>query len=157
RQAANYELETRQGPMVCRTDLAPSPDFRLVSEVVTEGLDGPDVAIGISITNDLTQDVLDHLRRSSSSYGAVLLLRPDRPFGSTALRSPEDMVALAESVKQISQRFVRERRAQHLGLFYLGPFAGALFIGHRLNAVARAIQVFEDAAPGYAPSFLLQE
>ena len=157
RQVAGYELEARQGPMVCRTDLPPAPDFRLVPEVVTEGLAGPDVAVGISVTNDLTQDVLGHLRQPGSSYGAVLFLRPDRPFGSTSLRGPGDVVALAESAKQAIQRFVRERRAQRLGLFYLGPFVGALFVGHRLNAVAREIQVFEDAAPGYAPSFLLRE
>jgi hypothetical protein len=157
RQVAGFELEARQGLMVCRTDLPPAPDYHLVPEVVTEGLDGPDVAVGISVTNDLTADVLDHLRRPGSSYGAALFLRPDRPLSSTSLRGPADVVALAESAKQVIQRFVRERRARRLGLFYLGPFAGALFIGHRLNAVAREIQVFEDTAPGYAPSFLLRE
>lgn len=157
RQVADYELEARLGPMDCRTDLAPAADFDLVREVVTEGLAGPDVAVGISVTNDLTQDVLAHLRQPGSSYGAALFLRPDRPFGSTSLRGPGDVVALAESTKQAVQRFVRDQGAQRLGLFYLGPFSGALFVGHRLNAVAREIQVFEDAAPGYAPSFLLRE
>jgi hypothetical protein len=85
-----------------------------------------------------------------------MFLQPDRPLGRGAIRSAEDMVALAASVKWAVQRFVRQRGARRLGVFYAGPFVGALFIGHAMNAVAGEIQLFEDADPGYAPAFLLR-
>lgn len=157
RQTAGYELEVTQGSLLCRTDAAPSADFQLLkpAEMVELG-DGPDVAIGVSVSGDLSEDVLSHLRHHAPSYGSALLLRPDRPLGRDVIRRAEDVVALASGVKQAAQRFVRQREAKRLGLFYLGPFSGALFIGHNLNAVAAEIQVFEDADPGYVPAFLLR-
>lgn len=157
RQTAGYELEAKQGSLVCRTDSIPSPDWVLRTPPRIEQLrDGPDVAVGISVSTDLVEDVLAYLRGNAPSYGAAMFLRPDRPLGREAIRSAGDMVALAASVKLAAQQFVRQRGAKRVGLFYAGPAVGALFVGHALNAVAREIQVFEDADPGYAPAFILR-
>lgn len=157
RQTAGYELEAEQGTLICRTDATPSPDWALQTPPWVEELgEGPDAAIGISVSADLSEDVLSYLRDQALSYGAVMFLQPDRPLGRDAIRSAGDMVALAASVKQAAQRFVRQRGAKRLGLFYAGPAVGALFIGHALNAVAREIRVFEDADPGYSPAFVLR-
>ncbi len=41
-------------------------------------------------------------------------------------------------------------------LYYWGPLGGTAFIGHRLNAVCREIQIMENQQPGYAHAFLLR-
>lgn len=156
RQTAGYELEAKQGSLVCRTDLVPSLDWMLQTPHRVEELgNDADVAVGISVSADLSEDVLDYLRHHGPTYGAVMFLQPARPLGRDVIRSAGDMTALAFSVKSAVQRFVRKRGAKRLGLFYAGPAVGALFIGHALNAVSREIQVFEDADPGYAPAFVL--
>jgi SMODS-associated and fused to various effectors sensor domain len=66
-----------------------------------------------------------------------------------------DVTAFARGAKERMQRFVRERGARRLLLFYFGPLSGACFLGHQLNAVARQIQIMEDQDPDYAPAFLL--
>lgn len=157
REVAGYVLEAQQGPSLWRTDASPAADFELADPKICELGPGPKVAVGISVTNDLTEDVLDYLRDQGDEYGAVMFLRPARPLRRTSLRDAGDVTALAQLVKAKIQRFVRQKSARHLGLFYLGPLSGALFIGHQLNACAPEIQVFEDAVPSYAPSFLLHE
>jgi len=72
------------------------------------------------------------------------------------LRNASDVVALADGVKNSIRVFVKKWNATRLLLFYFGPLSGACFIGHRLNAVCREIQIIEDQQPGYAPSFLLR-
>ena len=52
--------------------------------------------------------------------------------------------------------FVSRWKAKRLLLYYFGPLAGACFIGHRMNAVCREVQIMESQQPGYEPSFLLQ-
>lgn len=157
RQVAGYTLEARQGPYLWRTDTPPAPDFKLAVPDLHELGTGMKVAVGVSVTGDLTEDVLDYLSNRCDEYGAVLFLRPGESLGPTCFRGAADVTAFAQQAKAAIQRFVRKRRAQQLGLFYFGPLSGALFLGHQLNACAQEIQVFEDANSGYAPSFLLHE
>lgn len=157
RHVAGYALEAQQGPHLWRTDALPSSHFELAEADVRDLGGGSKVAVGISVTRELTDDVLDYLANQGDEYGAIMFLRPARTLGPTCFRAAGDIAAFAQLVKAKIQSFTRRRQAQHLGLFYLGPSSGALFIGHQLNAAAAEIQVFEDAAPGYAPAFLLHE
>lgn len=157
RQVTGYSLEAQQGPHLWRTDTPPTPDFELTEVDLRELGNGTKLAVGVSVTRDLTEDVLDYLGSRGGEYGAVLFLRPAGPLGPTCFRGAADVTAFAQQAKAAIQQVVRRRQARQLGLFYLGPLSGALFLGHQLNACAPEIQVFEDAAPGYAPSFLLHE
>lgn len=86
----------------------------------------------------------------------VLFLQPNSGLGPSRLRSAGDIVALARQAKHYMREFVKLWNAKRLLLFYFGPLSGACFIGHRLNAVCREIQIMEHQQPGYAPSFLLK-
>ncbi|MEK6281731.1 MAG: SAVED domain-containing protein [Acidobacteriota bacterium] len=160
-EVARYVLEVDQNARLWRTDAPTNQDFRvLVSEGgSTEGElidgDGETVAVGISVSGTLDYDVRDYLSTRKERIAALLLLRPERELGRECLRDGGDAVALADSVKSYTRQFVKHWNAKKLLLFYFGPLSGACFIGHRLNAVSREIQIMEDQQPGYSPAFLL--
>lgn len=158
---ARYTVEVDQNGKLWRTDASPSNDFRVIIESDTSTdkeiihNNGKTVAVGVSVTGQLNEDVHRYLSSINEQVAALLLLRPERELGRECLRSEHDVVALADGVKTLTRNFVKKWDAEKLLLFYFGPLSGACFIGHRLNAVCREIQIMEDQQPGYARSFLL--
>lgn len=164
---ANYTLEVEQRGSQWRTDAAAAPDFYLINtteggldgEMLEDGDGSPrkgdTVAVGISVTGTLDADVRDYLASGLDPVSALLLLRPEHAVGFDALRSANDLTALAQQAKAMIRNFMKKRRARRVLLFYFGPFSGACFLGHHLSALGE-VQVMEDQQPGYASSFVLQ-
>ena len=157
-EVANYTLDVEQKGDFWRTDTPKSLDFSLASTNDDgsgrgQPLDGAGgtVAVGISVNRPLDQQVNDYFKDRGEPVAALLLLKtaPDH------LRNARDAVALAELAKRHISTFADTWNAQRLLFFYAGPASAACFIGHRMNAVCREIQVMEHTNPGYAPSFLL--
>jgi hypothetical protein len=152
---ARYTIEIDQQGKLWRTDAAPS--HLTVVETGSEEIAGGDqsaVAVGLSVTGSLEEDVRAHLL-SAGTAAAVVFLQPDRQLGRGCFSSAGDVTAFARAAKEHMRRLVRKRGAYRLLLFYFGPLSGACFLGHQLNAVARQILIMEDQDPGYAPAFLL--
>jgi hypothetical protein len=161
-EVARFTIEVDQYSALWRTDAAPSPDFRLLTNNKSDPAageilagTGKTVAVGVSVSGLLDDDVRNCLSSEREPVRALLLIRPEREPGRTCLRDAGDLAALADGVKKLARNFVKRSQAEKLLLFYYGPFSGACFIGHRLNAICRGIQIMEDQHPGYAPSFLL--
>jgi SMODS-associated and fused to various effectors sensor domain len=160
-QVGGYTIEVKQQPVgLWRSDATPSTDFHLTpanDDINGEDLagKGDTVAVGLSVTGSLEEDVRAHLQQERPDVAAVLFLQPNRPLDFTCLRSADDAVAMATQAKNHMRNFCKQRQAAKLLLFYLGPLSGACFIGHHLNAVCPEIQVMEHQSPGYASSFLL--
>jgi hypothetical protein len=159
REVNRYTVEVDQLGKHWRTDAEASPDFALKSNgqdgEVLAG-DGNTVAVGISVTGDVAGDVRKDLGGRGERVASLLLIQPERTLGHECLRGAGDAVALAVQAKELMRAFVKRWNATRLLLYYWGPIGGAAFIGHKLNAVAREIQIMENQQPGYAPSFLLQ-
>jgi hypothetical protein len=152
---ARFIIEVDQQGKLWRTDATPS-ELQVVEEsreTISDG-DASTIAVGISVTGPLADDVRAHLRTGAAAH-ELLLLRPDRDLGAGCFQSAADVAAFAHSAKDRIRAFVKEHGATGILLFYLGPLSGACFLGHQLNAVAREIQIMEDQQPGYAPAFLL--
>ncbi|HYH05609.1 MAG TPA: SAVED domain-containing protein [Thermoanaerobaculia bacterium] len=152
---ARFIVEVDQQGKLWRTDVHPS-ELQVIEEsreTIPNG-DGSTVAVGISVTGPLTDDVRSHLGTSPTAH-KLLLLRPDRELGPSCFQSAADVTAFARNAKERVRAFVKEHEAIRVMLFYFGPLSGACFLGHQLNAVAREIQIMEDQQPGYAPAFLL--
>jgi hypothetical protein len=153
-----YTVEVDQLGKHWRTDAEASPDFALKSNgpdgEVLSGAGGT-VAVGISVSGDLAADVRKDLAGRAERVSSLLLIQPERPLGHDCLRGVGDAVALAVKAKELMQAFVKRWGATRLMVYYWGPLGGAAFIGHKLNAVCREIQIMENQQPGYAPSFLL--
>ena len=152
---AGFTIEVDQNGARWRDDAPVSPDVTLVEEA-NEDLPGdPDVlAVGVSLTDSLAGDVRAYLADARDPAGKLLLVTTNLGLGKT-IRSAGDLTALAQQL-QSRMRSALGHRPRRVLLFYLGPLAGAAFIGANLNAVAPEIQVHEDQNPGYAPSFTLR-
>lgn len=161
-EVARYTIEVDQQGRLWRTDTPPNPDFKLVitsaggAEGETLDDKGDTVAVGISITGLLDNDVRAHLESRTNEVSALLLIRPERELGRECFSGAEDVTALADGVKELVRNFVKHRKATRLLVYYFGPLSGACFLGHRLNAVCRETQIMEDQQPGYSPSFSLK-
>ncbi|MBL8148790.1 MAG: SAVED domain-containing protein, partial [Blastocatellia bacterium] len=162
-EVARYTIEIEQQGKFWRTDATPNDKFVLaISSKDTnpngEILDGTGniVAVGISVTGLLDDDVRRHLETRTEKIAALLLIRPQNELGRECFKEAGDVVALADKAKEVIRNFVKHWQSTRLWLYYFGPLSGACFLGHRLNAVCREIQIMEDQQPGYAPSFLLQ-
>ena len=152
---ARYTIEVDQQGELWRTDAAPT-DVEAIEHTrdqIPNG-DASAVAVGISVTGALDDDVRNYLREMRATEN-VLFLRPNRELGRNVFTCEGDVVGFATTAKNRLRAFAKEHRATRLLLFYFGPLSGACFIGHQLNAVAQEIQIMEDLQPGYAPSFLL--
>jgi hypothetical protein len=160
-EVARYTIEVDQNGKLWRTDSPPSDDFRLMvsgsasPDGETIDGEGKTVAVGVSISGPVDEDVRGFLSERDEKIAALLLLRAERDLGRDCLRNAGDVVVMADGVKSFTRQFVKKWGAQKLLLFYFGPLSGACFIGHRFNAVCRELQIMEDKQPGYTPSFLL--
>jgi len=162
-EVANYTLDVEQKGDFWRTDAPISPDFSLIA-TNDDGLDrgemldgqGAAVAVSVSVYPLIDDHVRKYIAKRTEQIAALLLLRPDREISSTRLESAGDAAALADAVKRRVHAFVNQWDAERLLFFYAGPASAACFIGHRMNAICRQIQVMEYMNPGYAPSFLLK-
>lgn len=159
---ARYTIEVDQNGALWRSDASASDDFSILTNSQDGSFDGEildgegeTVALGISVTGPLDDDVRNFLANRDEKVAALLLLRPERELGRGCLRNQCDAMALTNKVKDAVRHFVKRWRANKLLLFYFGPLSGACFLGHRLNAVCQQIQIMEDQQPGYAPSFIL--
>lgn len=155
---AGYTIEVDQQGQFWQSDAQPSADFTLSNNGPDgEALDadGDTVAVAISISGDLGADLHRHLEHRPSKVKAVLFVRPTRNLDRHCLRDAGDAVALADGVKTVMREFAKRHGAKRVLLYYLGPLSGACFIGHRLNAVCREVQIMEWSDPNYVPSFTL--
>jgi hypothetical protein len=151
---AGYTIEVDQNGERWSNDAAPSDDLVLVEQPLEpRGGDPETLAVGVSLTGDLGGDVRQALADAGEPAGNLLLVTTNRGLGRT-IQGPGDLTALADQL-QAQMRSVLGHRPAKVLLFYFGPLAGAAFIGARLNAVAKTVQVYEDQNPGYAPSFTL--
>ena len=152
RETTGWSIETDLRGKRWRTD-APQGDDEIEPTVVD--LPGPAeiAALSIGVTGDPTPRVRAYLESAGNPAGRLAVVRCPRS-GMESIRDAGDVTRLADVVKTALQSL--EPRARRVLLFYWGPAAGAVFIGHRLNAVAREIQLHEEDNGEYTPSILLK-
>jgi hypothetical protein len=109
-------------------------------------------AVVVNVTGDALPAVQRYLADHDRPVGAVIHLSVPVP-GRDAISSAGDLVAIADAVRAAVHGL--SVRPDVLWLFYWGPAAGAVFIGHALNAVAPRVQLFEEVFGRYEPSIIL--
>lgn len=154
-EVARYTIEIDQQGKLWRTDAAPSADFEVSCIEETHDSASKTVAVGVSVSGVLDDDVRRDLEHRHGPSRATLFLRPKRELGRRCLRDAGDAAALAESFKREVRDFVKKHGATRLLLYYFGPLSGACFIGHQLNSVCETVVAMERVEPGYLPAFTL--
>ncbi len=135
------------------TDVTPG-DFQLSVPPPVEVGAGADLAVGLSVTNDLSQDVLAYVRSAALPVKRFVHIAVAPAPSKTAIPDAARAMGWAAKVRDAVREQVRETGARKVHLFMSGPAAGALFLGHVWNRVP-ATQLYEDMNPSYAPAFLI--
>jgi hypothetical protein len=126
-----------------------------LTATVTEIGDGSDLAIGLSVTGDLSEDVIDYIRASGLPVEKFINLSPSTGTGRQALQSAAHARGWARATFD-ELRSLTRRNNGTLHLFLFAPLGGAVLLGNLWNRMP-ATQLYDDLGPGrgYTPTFLL--
>jgi hypothetical protein len=151
RETAGWVLESDQYGTRWRTD-APASDIGIV--VTDEPASGPPtaVAVAVSITGNAKPAVERYLKGAGDPVCRLVCVSVETA-GRDAIRGAGDLTAIADAVRNAV--LTLDDRPDDVLLFYWGPAAGAVFIGHGLNGIAPKIHLFEEEFGTYIPSITL--
>lgn len=123
-----------------------------LTEKATDLNQGKDVAIGLSVTNSISTDVVTYCTRSAIPVSKYVDISPAAGVGPNAIPDAAAGASWAVAVRDAVRGVVRTLDGSRVHLFISGPAGGALLLGHVWNRVGPTL-VYEDLSPGYAPTF----
>lgn len=144
----------QRGQLWSTTD---SYDAALVPEISEHPLNqGDELAIGIAVATDLTDDVLEYVRGQHLRVSKLVVYAP--PGGAAKDGSVPDSSAanaLAVGIRDHLRRVARPARRMHL--FLACPMGLAVLLGNRWNRLCETV-IYEDIKidDGYEPAFTVQ-
>jgi len=145
------QVECLQGGQVWASDV-PAAAYEL--KVTTEELgQGGELAMGLSVTNDLAEEVLTYIKEVGLAVGRFVHVASPQ-LGKDAIPGAVEAMGWATAVRSIVREQARKTKARKLHLFMSGPAGGALLLGSLWNRVPTT-QVYEDLNPGYTPTFFI--
>ena len=169
--AGDYRLSTG---LFAGTELADVAKFRVVvvtrdgewssngesepvelESTVTDTDQGDDLAIGLSVAGDLSEDVIDYIRETGLPAGRFINLGPFTGTGPDALHSAAHARGWARATFD-ELRSLTGRHRGNVHLFLYTPLGGAVLLGNLWNRMPTT-QLYDDLGPGrgYTPTFLL--
>jgi hypothetical protein len=115
---------------------------------------GPELAVGLNISGDLTDAVVRHLSTAGVNADRLVVLSVEAP-SRQALTDDGDVRGWVQAVTG-RLRSLAEDGAPRLHLFIYGPRTAATLLGHGWNRMPPT-QLWDDLGPGrgYTPAFLL--
>jgi hypothetical protein len=116
---------------------------------------GDELAIGLSVTGDLSADALNYIESAELPISAFVNLTPADGSGRRALRGPDEARGFADAAFDRIRELTRDHTGT-LHLFQFGPAGAGLMLGHLWNRVPTT-QLYDDLGPGrgYTPTFVL--
>lgn len=149
--------DTRQHQVACKqkgqlwsSEIAPAA-FKL-AETVVDLSQGPDLAVGLSVTNAITADVVSYCKQVNLPTARYVDLSPQGGVGPLSLPDAAAAVGWAHAAREGVRAAVRDSGARRVHLFMSAPAGAALLLGHIWNRVGTTV-VYEDLNPGYVSTF----
>ena len=112
---------------------------------------GTDLAVGIALTNDLTDDVIAHVYGHHLPVDTVLILGPGGVLGPTAIPSDNWLTAWTHDARETIRQAARQ--ADRVHLFISAPASAALMLGHTWNAIPAPTTLYDFDGRVYFPTF----
>ena len=154
-KTAGFDVCSFQGgdPWPSHGDVIDFPVTVRTNEVLGEG---KDLAIGLSLSTDVSKDVLYYLPSGVPTAGRYVSIEPKGEPSNQSIRSDVEARGWAFRVRDIVRKLAREYRTGKLHLFLGTPHGAALLLGHLWDRMP-CTQLYEDlgAAGGYMPSFMI--
>ena len=127
-----------------------------LEESVTPIGQGKDLAVGISLSFDLSTDVLTYLDDQQIEIGKYVCYRPRSGVSNWSIRDGTEARRWAYEIRDSVRRLVQRYRPGRVHLFFSGPHAAILLLGHVWDRMPNT-QLYEDlgATQGYSPSYFI--
>jgi hypothetical protein len=115
-----------------------------------------DLALGVSLATDLSEDVLSYLGSAIPSVGRYINLAPTSGPSNSAIHNSTEARGWALKTRDLVRCIVREHKPEKLHLFLAAPKSAVLLLGHLWDRLPYT-QLYEDqgVSAGYLPSFLI--
>lgn len=115
---------------------------------------GDELAVGLTVSGDLTAAVLHHVQSVSLPVERLIVLSVPEP-ARDALANPAEVRGWTAAVTDLL-RAVADGGWPRLHIFFYGPRSAAVLLGHRWNRMPPT-QLWDDLGPGrgYTPAFAL--
>lgn len=145
-----WVLAVDQRGQIWTTDASPEPGVSV--QLRTRRIAaGTDLAVGIALSNDLTEDVLIHIRDQDLPIETVLILEPEGEPGPAAASSNAWLTAWIRSARDTIRQASRTVNRVHL--FMSAPASAALMLGHSWNAIPAPTSVYDFDGRAYFTTF----
>ncbi len=131
-------------------------DF-LIEIVRDEKLSGKDdIAIGISVSADLSNDVLQYLKTTPGNIERFMCIAPRSGIGNTIFQNDKQVRKWAYNTRDIIRGIVCDYQPSKIHLFISAPSGATLLLGHLWDRMPPT-QLYEDggAVGNYCPSFFI--
>jgi CBASS immunity sensor of nucleotide second messenger signals len=116
---------------------------------------GAEIAVAISLSREITPDVLPYVQGTLPAVGRYLALSPVSGPTGHAIRGDSEARGCAVAIRDFVRDLARENGGGRLHLFFCCPRGIALLLGNLWDRMP-ATQLHEDlGARGYLPSFLI--
>lgn len=149
---AGWVLSTDQRGTEWRTD-APREPAEILATTKDLGR-GDHLAVGISLTHDVTSSVDDYLTVSGLPIARLIVLTTPAGPSETAVSGPGWAMTAAREMREQVRIFQDEIEANAVHLFISSPAAFAMFLGHGWNLI-RTTTVYDYAGRTYVPTMTL--
>lgn len=116
---------------------------------------GDEVAIGVSVSNDLSDDVLGFLAREALPVSRLVHVLPPGGVGNDAIAGDAEARGLARQIVLEARAAVRDSGAGRVHLFLTMPKGLAVLLGHVWNALPETVVYEHLLGARYAPTFRL--
>lgn len=116
---------------------------------------GKDLAIGVSVSQQIRDDVAAYIRRERIPVANLILYSPLNGPSRDAIKSSAAGLGLAALISA-AMREDTGSMGERLHVFQAGPLALSVMVGHLWNRMPTT-QLYEDFGPGagYAPTFTI--
>jgi len=146
-----WVLAVDQRGQTWTTDATPEPG--VIANVLTHRAlgAGTDLAVGIALTDDVTDDVVSYIQDHHLPVGTLLIFGPGGEPGPTAVSSNGWLTAWTRHARAAIRRAART--ADRVHLFISAPACAALMLGHSWNAMPAPTTVYDFDRRAYFPTF----
>lgn len=150
-QVKKWVLSITQVNSEWSTDAEPAPIVpRRITD--TDIGQGTDLAFGVGLSGDPSQDIEGFIRASGLPVGRLLVLGPPGDPGVTAVPSDAWAMGWTRAAREIVRAQSKTLNSSTVHAFFLCPAGVALMLGHQWNVMPPTV-LYEFVGTSYEPTF----
>ena len=154
-RTAGFNLMMSQNGIIYSSEVKPSEfSLRMVDKRAIKK--ESELALGLSISTDLSADVISYAKKSLPNVGRYVCIEPQMGPSNMVIGSAREALGCAFGIRDLTRNLVRKYSSSEIHLFLAMPAGAALLLGHLWDRMPDT-QLYEDqgAGRGYLPSFFI--